>query len=89
MTTRAEVYAVIDGERDYQDSLASTSETDGYHTVTEFALYIGDYHRELQSVLSRTWGPDATRKGLDIMRKITALGVACMEQNGVQPRKPA
>lgn len=86
MTTRAEVYAVVDGEREYQDGLAGTSETDGYHTVSEFILYMEDYIAEARSVASRTWGPDATTKSLDIIRKVTALGVACMEQNGVVPR---
>lgn len=86
MTTREEVYAVVDGERDYQDSLAATSETDGYHTVSEFILYMEDYIAEARNVASRTWGPDATTKSLDIIRKVTALGVACMEQNGVVAR---
>jgi hypothetical protein len=84
--TREEVYAVIDGERDYQDSLASTSETNGIHTVAEWALYIDQYSADLKRVLSKTWGPNATLQGLDIIRKITAMGVACQEQNGVVHR---
>ena len=84
--TRPEVYAVIDGERDYQDTLGLTSETDGYHTPTEFLLYIDDYLREAKTVASRTWGPGATPKVLDLIRKITTLGVACMEQNGAIER---
>jgi hypothetical protein len=84
--SREEVFAVINGERDYQDTLALTSETDGYHTVTEFLLYIDDYVREAKTVVSRTWGPEATQKGLDLIRKITTLGVACMEQNGAFER---
>jgi hypothetical protein len=84
--TREQVYAVIDGERDYQDSLSGDSETGGVHTVAEWALYIGSYADDLQRVLSHTWGPNATAQGLDIIRKITAMGVACQEQNGVVRR---
>jgi hypothetical protein len=84
--TLDEVFAVIGGEREYQDTLALTSETDGYHTPTEYLLYIDDYLREAKTVASRTWGVEATPKILDLVRKITALGVACMEQNGAVER---
>lgn len=83
---RLDVYAVIDGERNYQDCLASTSETDGHHTVTEFLLYMDAYMHDAKQVASKTWGPQATIKTLDLIRKITALGVACMEQNGAVRR---
>ena len=87
MTPRSEVYRVIDGERDYQDSLIPTSSCEGRHTVAEFLLYMDDYLREAKTVASRTWGETADPKTLDIIRKITALGVVCMEQNGVVERK--
>lgn len=83
---RKDVYAIIDGERDYQDSLASTSETGGEHTVTEFLLYMDDYVLQAKRIAATTWGPDAKTKTLNVIRKITALGVACMEQNGAVPR---
>lgn len=86
--TRTQVYVVLDGERDYQDSLADTSETDGQHSVEEFILYMEDYLHEARTVASRTWGPDAKRRALDIIRKVTGLGVACMEQNGTVARVP-
>lgn len=87
LASRAEVYQAIDGERAYQDGLAETSETDGYHTVTEFLLYIDDYVREAKQIASRTWGPTAKPKTLDVIRKIGALAVACMEQNGAVLRR--
>jgi hypothetical protein len=86
--TRDEVYAAIDGERDYQDSKSPTSETGGVHTVAEWLLYMQDYLNEAQHIASRTWGPEATHQCLDIMRKITAMGVACQEQNGIVERNP-
>lgn len=84
--TREDVYATLNGERDYQDSLSSTSETAGVHTLAEWALYIDAYSNDLKQLLSHTWGPESTWKGLEILRKITAMGVACMEQNGAVPR---
>lgn len=86
VATREEVYRCIDTERDYQDGLASTSETDGHHTIAEFLLYMDDYMREAKTIASRTWGPSAGPKTLDFVRKVTALGVACMEQNGTVDR---
>lgn len=83
---REEVYRCLDGERDYQDSKAPTSETGGNHTIVEFAYYMEGYMADMKQVASHTWGPEATTKCLDILRKITAMGVACMEQNGCVPR---
>jgi hypothetical protein len=87
---RAMVWDVIDGERDYQDKKwnENTTATAGHHTVDEFTLYMDDYMTELKHVLSRNASPTARYRGLDIMRKITAMGIACMEQNGVQYRAP-
>lgn len=87
MPTREEVYQALDGERDYQNSLYPTSETEGFHSVAEYILYLEDYIAEARSIASRTWGPEATTQCLDVIRKITALGVVCMEQNGIVQRK--
>jgi len=83
---RTTVYDVLNGERDYQDSLSGTSETDGHHTYAEFLLYMDDYVQQAKRVASTTWGPAAKLKTLDMIRKVTALGVACMEQNGAVAR---
>jgi hypothetical protein len=89
--TRQDVYAVIDGERDYQDSRwnASTTPTEGRHSVEEFVLYMEHYLQEARRLLSTQASPKATHDGLDFVRKVTAMGVACMEQNGVVPRNPS
>jgi hypothetical protein len=86
--TRAEVYAAIDGERDYQDSRwnEGTTESGGRHTPTEFLLYMADYVREAITQASRNADPVANDLVLNTIRKITTLGVACMEQNGA-PRR--
>lgn len=84
--TRDQVYAIVSDERDYQDSLASTSETNGQHSIAEFILYMEDYIADARTAASKTWGPMANTVCLDIIRKVTALGVACMEQNGAVDR---
>lgn len=90
--SRREVYEVIDSERDHQEHLAAQAGTDPGtvrpHSTEEFVLYMGDYLRELQSQLSRTWTKDrkAPLQALATLRKITALGVACMEQHGAPKR---
>lgn len=87
MTKRSLVYAALDGERDYQDEKWGPTGTHGIHSVTEFLVYIQDYTNEALHVESREEDEAANVKALDIMRKITALGVACMEQHGAPSRK--
>jgi hypothetical protein len=88
--TREEVYQAIDGERDYQQAMASNAHGDPTNDRTksleEFALYIQDYTTELVHQLARTWGPDAYAKPLDTLRKVAALAVAAMEVWGAPKR---
>jgi hypothetical protein len=90
MTSRAEVYAAIDSERDYQQAMAAKAHGDPSNDYTKslenFALYIDDYVRELKTQLSRTWGPDAYAGALATTRKIAALSVAAMEVHGAPSR---
>jgi hypothetical protein len=85
MTKRSIVYEAIDGERDYQDERWGGSGTHGVHSVTEFLTYIQDYTNEALHIESRE--EDANQKALHIVRKIAALGVACMEQHGAPNRQ--
>jgi hypothetical protein len=86
--TRQEVYTAIDGEREYQEKRwnPSTTSTGGQHSVTEFLVYMRDYVEEALHHLSRNADPEASQCALGSVRKITTLGVACMEQNGA-PRR--
>ncbi len=92
MIDRKIVYRAIDGEREYQEGRAVEAGTiPGNvrpHSVEEFVLYMDDYMTELKHQLSRIWTSDrsAPPEALDTLRKVTALGVACMEQNGVKFR---
>lgn len=74
-------------ERDYQDTLwnASTTPTGGVHSNLEFLVFIQDYVQEAFHKSSREAGAelDFTR---DSLRKIAALAIAAMEQNGVSYR---
>ncbi len=78
---REEVYKVIDGERNYQDFKWDTS---GRNKPTEcYLLYMKSYLDEAIHQISHTAGD---KGALDILRKVTALGVACMEDNGAVER---
>lgn len=83
-STRQEVYAAIDTERNYQDSKWSPVE-DHQHTIEEWLVYIQDYLTEAIHQASRNASPSPD--ALDTIRKITGMGVACMEQNGAPVRK--
>lgn len=79
-TFRKVVYDAIDGERAYQDYRWPGHK----HSNTEFLVYIQHYVNEAFKAASTTdeYG-DAER---DALRKIAALAVAAMEENGVKPR---
>ena len=85
MTTREQVYKALDGERDYQESRWNAE----YHEVAAFILYMEEYlarTRELASTLADNEANENGESALDFVRKVTALGVACMEQHGA-PRR--
>lgn len=90
MHTRNEVYAAIDSERDYQEMRivrdGSTAVGAHHHTPEEFLLYMEDYLNEAKHIASRTWGPAAKPAIMEVVRKVVALGVACMELNGAPHR---
>lgn len=89
--SRDEVYDVLDGERAYQETRwnADTTENEGRHVVAEWVLYMEHYLNLAKQALSTQPEPSAQLQALHIVRKVTALGVACMEQNGAPQREPA
>jgi hypothetical protein len=82
-TARSQVYAALDSERDYQDSRWNG----GKHTIEEWIIYIEDYLAEAKHILAREATQTAVPKSVHIMRKVTAMGVACMEQHGAPRRE--
>ena len=87
--TREEIYHAIDTERNYQDTLwnSFTTTSDGIHSVSEWLVYIEDYLNEAKHVVSRRADPEGSSRALDILRKVGAMCVACMEQNGCTVRE--
>ncbi|KKL83573.1 hypothetical protein LCGC14_1973410 [marine sediment metagenome] len=87
-TPREKVYTIIDGERNYQKSRwGDDQETE----INSFILYMEHHLQRAREVAStQTNGnnsPGATgESSLDCIRKVTALGVACMEANGAPTR---
>jgi len=86
MTSRADVYAAIDSERDYQEMRVKRDQGAGFHSTEEFLLYMDYYLTETKKIASTTWGPEAKPAILEFIRKVTALGVAAMEQHGAPQR---
>jgi len=86
IATRQEVYAAIDGERRYQDALWDDYSSPNKQTVEAWLVYMQDYLTEAMHIISRGADSTAKPKALASIRKITAMGVACMEQNGAPER---
>lgn len=86
--SRREVYVAIDGERDYQKKWENPELTDsgGRHSNVEFLSYIRDYVEEALHIATRNPDPDARVFCTHSLRKVAALAVAAMEQNGVLHR---
>ena len=90
MSTRAEVYAALDTEREYQDAKGCANGGEPHrHELESFVLYMDDYMTELKHQLSRIWCSDGRppAEALNTIRKVTALGVAAMEQHGARNRQ--
>lgn len=86
---REQVYAAIDGEREYQDRVWGQSSEggrpgNGFRTVDAYAAYLQRYQNVLIEVVGTS---DDDNKKLDIIRKIAGLCVVCMEQHGAPERK--
>lgn len=89
MASRGEVYAALDSERDYQESrrVRDGSTAEGReHSAEEWLIYMNSYLREANEVAARVWGPECTPRIMEIVRKVTALGVAAMEACGAPQR---
>jgi hypothetical protein len=87
--SREEVYKLIDGEREYQDKkwLPMPESRHDNHSPEEWLMYIEDYVNEAKHICSREAYGICEPKAMDIMRKIAAMAVCAIEQNGCEPRK--
>lgn len=83
MVTRETVYKIISEERDYQDKQWGGRPHDDMRSVGDFLIFIDRYVTVAKEELTTKLGTEAA---LSVIRKITALGVACMEVNGAIKR---
>ena len=80
---REQLFTLVGGERDYQDNKPEHSrEQDARMPVAAWILYI---HQHLTFADTRIYEMDDAAALAEI-RKITALGVACMENNETSSR---
>jgi hypothetical protein len=81
---RQDVYKLIDGERAYQDSLIEKAVYENQiHSVAAEILIINEYANRAQKAWTENFGDEA---GLDVVRKIAALCVRCMEHHDTKSR---
>ncbi len=90
VTTRADAYAAIDSERDFQDNFVLPDRRYYQtHTLGEFVLMINQYAAQaMQKWTHHTDAdsPDDFPPSLHELRKVAALAVRCMEQHGAPKR---
>ncbi len=82
---REKVYSILNGERDYQEERAKEFGWDPKHSTGDFLLMMGEYLDRARAAYCMPSG--GHEKALDCLRKVTALGVACMEIHGAPRRK--
>lgn len=82
------VIAALRGEREYQDERwnENTTTSGGIHEVGAWLTFIRSYLRQAEEQISRGADPQASDAALHTIRKITAMGIACMEQHGAPER---
>jgi len=81
--SRAQVYAALDSERDYQQ----LRWPEHFHSITEYLTYMRDYIEEALHIESRQDFKTADPMALEIVRKVATLGVACMQEHGAPLRQ--
>jgi hypothetical protein len=87
---RQEVYALINGERAYQN--AKWGPRDDQYMATherpaDFVIYMERYLDAAKSALTDLPESEAQTEALAAIRKVTALGIVCMEVNGAPARQ--
>ncbi|HDY87791.1 MAG TPA: hypothetical protein ENH82_06685 [bacterium] len=80
---RQNVYKLIDGERAYQDRQTNHSSThDANHSVSDWIIFMEHQIQEAKEAIYFVNREEALKR----IRKATALGVVCMENNETPPR---
>lgn len=81
--TRQEVYDLIDGERAYQQSFWTPEKIGREQTVGDYLTLIRRYSALADAAYADKEGD---QPALDVMRKIAAIAVHCMEDHGAPAR---
>ena len=91
-TPRAEVYAAIDSERDYQTHAwrenAGLSATEPVRTVAEELLMLEEYTAKARAAWTAAPRAIEVAATTDILRKCAAICVRAMENHGAPLRHP-
>ena len=86
MASQGEVFLAIEEEREYQmRRWGSPPGVERSKDVPTFLTFMQHYQTEAVRHATKDGN---TVNARDAIRKIVALGVACLEQNGVVPRDP-
>lgn len=75
------INAIVE-ERNYQDNRWSSSSSMGHHETGAYITFLQRYLTEATLAITK----DNEQSALNAIRKIGALAVACMEDNGVVNR---
>jgi hypothetical protein len=86
-TTWEEIYAAIEGELRHGFERFGRTPSRGQHTVGEWVLYMEDYIAEAREACTREKEPESSELALDVLRKVVAMGIHCMWQNGLVKRE--
>ena len=81
---RTEVYKVIDSERNYHEAQAKKWDHKGNPTVEAEILMMEEYMRKVRTAWVEHHNDETS---LDMMRKVIAMGVRCLENHGTGVEK--
>lgn len=83
---RKEIYRIVDGERDYQDTIRKENENetreDNEKCLSDFILYMDHTLNKAKTAIYTLNDEEAKH----MIRKVIALGVACGESFGLPER---
>lgn len=85
--TRDEVYAIVDSERAYQEAQRGNAKRHAGQPDMTPGEHILCMEKCLADAREAWYRPNGGEACLEFIRKVTALGVACMEIHGGSPRE--
>lgn len=80
---REDVYKAVDSERAYQDAGEGNSPGDVVQSMSTYLLVLERYLDKAK----RAFHKEGECAALEVVRKITAVGVMCMEWHGAPQRE--